>query len=343
MIGRDASGAGYVNVLAADKLMQSPRLYSTFLLWLLSELFQVMPEVGDVEKPKFVFFFDEAHLLFDDAPKALLDKIEQVVRLIRSKGVGVYFITQNPLDIPEDGAGPAQQPGAARAARLHAQGPEGGEDGGRHVPAEQEVQRRRPPSSSWASARRWSPSSTPRACRAGRALLRSRRRAAASARRPDAERAAVVKASPLAGKYERTVDRESAYEVLTGRATGGQVTHDEAPAATPASADAASTMPPAADASSSPGPWGRSRIPQSEPAEPPKPRPRLREAKPPGAVARAQGAGAARRFDRHDDHQDRGAYGDQRGRARGVEGHLRQRPQQRRARAASFAACWDRW
>src|SRR5258708_6761184 len=101
MIGRDASGAGYVNVLAADKLMQSPRLYSTFLLWLLSELFQVMPEVGDVDRPKFVFFFDEAHLLFDDAPKALLDKIEQVVRLVRSKGVGVYFVTQSPLDIPE--------------------------------------------------------------------------------------------------------------------------------------------------------------------------------------------------------------------------------------------------
>src|SRR6185436_19628079 len=84
-----------------DQLMQSPRLYGTFLLWLLSELFQVMPEVGDPEQPKFVFFFDEAHLLFDDAPKALLDKIEQVVRLIRSKGVGVYFITQNPLDVPE--------------------------------------------------------------------------------------------------------------------------------------------------------------------------------------------------------------------------------------------------
>ena len=182
MIGRDASGAGYVNVLAADKLMQSPRLYSTFLLWLLSELFQVMPEVGDVERPKFVFFFDEAHLLFDDAPKALLDKIEQVVRLIRSKGVGVYFITQSPLDIPEDGAGPAQQPGAARAARLHAQGPEGGEDGGRHVPAEQEVQRRRPPSSSWASARRWSPSSTPRACPSRSSAASSRRRAAASGR-----------------------------------------------------------------------------------------------------------------------------------------------------------------
>src|SRR5437868_2713808 len=101
MIVTDSSGVGYVNVLAADKLMQSPRLYSTFLLWLLSELFQVRPEVGDADKPKFVFFFDEAHLLFDDAPKALLDKIEQVVRLIRSKGVGVYFISQSPLDVPD--------------------------------------------------------------------------------------------------------------------------------------------------------------------------------------------------------------------------------------------------
>ncbi|HLM14825.1 MAG TPA: helicase HerA-like domain-containing protein, partial [Reyranella sp.] len=101
MIGHDAAGMGAINILAADRLMQSPRLYATFLLWLLSELFEVMPEIGDPERPKFVFFFDEAHLLFDDAPKALLDKIEQVVRLIRSKGVGIYFITQNPLDIPE--------------------------------------------------------------------------------------------------------------------------------------------------------------------------------------------------------------------------------------------------
>jgi uncharacterized protein len=98
---RDANDLGYINVLAADKLMQSPRLYSTFLLWLLSELFEAMPEVGDIDRPKFVFFFDEAHLLFNDAPKALLEKIEQVVRLIRSKGVGIYFITQNPLDVPE--------------------------------------------------------------------------------------------------------------------------------------------------------------------------------------------------------------------------------------------------
>jgi len=97
----DRDGRGYVNILAADKLMENPRLYATFLLWLLSELFEELPEVGDVDKPKLVFFFDEAHLLFDDAPKALVDKIEQVVRLIRSKGVGVYFVTQNPLDVPD--------------------------------------------------------------------------------------------------------------------------------------------------------------------------------------------------------------------------------------------------
>jgi DNA helicase HerA-like ATPase len=97
----DRDGRGFVNILAADKLMANPRLYATFLLWLLSELFEELPEAGDLDKPKLVFFFDEAHLLFTDAPKALLDKIEQVVRLIRSKGVGVYFVTQNPLDVPD--------------------------------------------------------------------------------------------------------------------------------------------------------------------------------------------------------------------------------------------------
>ncbi|MGN6356575.1 MAG: helicase HerA-like domain-containing protein [Novosphingobium sp.] len=101
----DEQGRGTINVLAADKLMQSPKLYATFLLWLLSELFEALPEVGDPEKPVLVFFFDEAHLLFDDAPAALFEKVEQVVRLIRSKGVGVYFVTQNPIDIPEKIAG----------------------------------------------------------------------------------------------------------------------------------------------------------------------------------------------------------------------------------------------
>src|SRR3984893_16852709 len=97
----DRDGRGMVNILVADKLMQSPRLYATFLLWMLSELFEELPEAGDPPKPKLVFFFDEAHLLFNDAPKALMDKIEQVVRLIRSKGVGVYFVTQNPIDVPD--------------------------------------------------------------------------------------------------------------------------------------------------------------------------------------------------------------------------------------------------
>ena len=97
----DMDDKGMVNILAADKLMQSPRLYATFLLWMLSELFEELPEAGDAEKPKLVFFFDEAHLLFDDAPKALIEKVEQVVRLIRSKGVGIFFITQNPADIPD--------------------------------------------------------------------------------------------------------------------------------------------------------------------------------------------------------------------------------------------------
>ncbi len=98
----DTDGRGFINILAADKLMSSPKLYATFLLWLLSELFEELPEVGDPDKPKLVFFFDEAHLLFEDAPKALVDKVEQVARLIRSKGVGVYFITQNPADVPDD-------------------------------------------------------------------------------------------------------------------------------------------------------------------------------------------------------------------------------------------------
>src|SRR5262249_60020332 len=97
----DLGVRGSIYILAADKLMCNPRLYATFLLWLLSELFEHLPEVGDLPKPKLCFFFDESHLLFTDAPKALLDKIEQVVRLIRSKGVGVYFVTQNPLDVPD--------------------------------------------------------------------------------------------------------------------------------------------------------------------------------------------------------------------------------------------------
>ena len=158
-------GRGAINVLAADRLMMNPRLYATFLLWLLSELFEELPEVGDPDKPRLVFFFDEAHLLFDDAPKILVDRVEQVVRLIRSKGVGVYFVTQNPARHPRDRAGPARQPRPACAARLYAARAEGGEDGGRHVPAQSAISTapRRSPGS--ASARRWSRRSRTRACR----------------------------------------------------------------------------------------------------------------------------------------------------------------------------------
>jgi hypothetical protein len=226
MIGRDASGAGYVNVLAADKLMQSPRLYSTFLLWLLSELFQVMPEVGDVDKPKFVFFFDEAHLLFDDAPKALLDKIEQVVRLIRSKGVGVYFISQSPLDVPDSVLGqlsnrvqhalraftPKDQKAVKTAADTFRPNPKFkavdaivelgvGEAlvsflDNKGVPTPVERCFIKPPQG------RIGPVS-------------------------DTERAAIVKTSPLAGKYDQVVDRESAYEVLNKRSTSGPIKHED--------------------------------------------------------------------------------------------------------------------
>jgi DNA double-strand break repair helicase HerA and related ATPase len=281
MIGRDASGAGYVNILAADRLMQSPRLYATFLLWLLSELFEVMPEIGDPERPKFVFFFDEAHLLFDDAPKALLDKIEQVVRLIRSKGVGVYFISQNPLDIPEAVLGQLSNR-VQHALRAF-------------TPRDQKAVK--------TAADTFRPNKKFNAATAivelgvGEALVSfldakgvpepvercfiapPRGRIGPAS---DAERAAVIKASPLAGKYERTVDRESAYEVLTGRATGGRVKHsDAAPPAGPSRRGQYDAPPPTADSPPSSGPWGHSRIPQSEPGEPPKPEPRLREAKPP--------------------------------------------------------------
>jgi DNA helicase HerA-like ATPase len=176
-------GRGYISILAAQKLMDSPRLYATFLLILMSELFEQMPEIGDPDKPKLVFFFDEAHLLFNDAPKALLQKVEQVVRLIRSKGVGVYFVTQNPLDVPDTVSSqlgnrvqhalraftPMEQK-AVRAARLP------------FAPTPPSTRRR--PSWSLASARRWSRRSTPRVSQpwwSGRSLDRQTR---ASVRSP---------------------------------------------------------------------------------------------------------------------------------------------------------------
>jgi DNA helicase HerA-like ATPase len=276
MIGRDPSGAGYINILAADRLMQSPRLYATFLLWLLSELFEVMPEVGDADRPKFVFFFDEAHLLFDDAPKALLDKIEQVVRLIRSKGVGVYFITQNPLDVPESVLGQLSNR-VQHALRAF-------------TPKDQKAVK--------TAADTFRPNKKFNAAEAilelgvGEALVSFldakgvpepvERCFVAPPRgrigpATDVERAAAIKASPLAGKYDRTVDRESAYEVLNGRAAAGKVEHDEAaPAPSPSRRGQYDAPPPASS-----GPWGRTRIPQTEQEEaPPPPKPRARAGAP---------------------------------------------------------------
>ena len=212
----DLSGRGYVNVLAAETLIQSPALYSTFLLWLMSELFEQMPEVGDPDKPRLVFFFDEAHLLFNDAPKALLDKIEQVVRLIRSKGVGIYFVTQNPGDIPDTVLAqlgnrvqhalraytPADQKGLRQAAQSFRTNPafdtaeaiQGlgvgealvsmlDEKGAPNVVQKTMI---RPPVSRLGPA-------TPQ------------------------ERADIMAKSPVKGLYDRTIDRESAFEKLQAR------------------------------------------------------------------------------------------------------------------------------
>jgi len=213
----DDLGRGMVNVLAADKLMASPKLYATFLLWLLSELFETLPEVGDPDKPKLVFFFDEAHLLFDDAPKALIDKVEQVARLIRSKGVGVYFVTQSPDDIPEDILGQlgnrVQHALRAFTARDR-----------KKLKLAAETYRENP---------RFSTEDAIRDVGVGEAVTSMLEKKAVPGvvertliRPPSSqlgpitpsERTAVMQASVMAGKYDATVDRESAYEILKARA-----------------------------------------------------------------------------------------------------------------------------
>ncbi len=213
----DLDGRGHINILAADKLMLSPRLYGTFLLWMLSELFEELPEAGDADRPKLVFFFDEAHLLFDDAPKALLEKVEQVVRLIRSKGVGVFFITQNPADVPDSILGqlgnrvqhalraftPKQQKGIKQAAETYRENPEFNvaeviTDMGVGEALVSTLEGKGQPSI------------------VQRTLIRppSSKLGVASA---DAK-AMQMKASGLGAKYDTTVDRESAFEVLKKRA-----------------------------------------------------------------------------------------------------------------------------
>ncbi|WP_282157852.1 helicase HerA-like domain-containing protein [Shimia thalassica] len=213
----DADGRGRINILAADKLMGSPRLYATFLLWLLSELFEELPEVGDPDKPKLVFFFDEAHLLFEDAPKALVDKVEQVARLIRSKGVGVYFISQNPSDIPEDILGQLgnriQHALRAFTARDRKQ-----------LRLAAETYRDNP---------RFSTEDAIREVGVGEAVTsmlmkkgvpgiveRTLIRPPSSKLGPidPSDRKQVINTSPVAGKYETLKDRRSAYEILKLRA-----------------------------------------------------------------------------------------------------------------------------
>ena len=214
---RTEGGRGTISVLAADKLMESPRLYATFLLWLLAELFEELPEVGDADKPKLVFFFDEAHLLFDEAPKALLEKVEQVVRLIRSKGVGVYFVTQNPLDVPDT---VSSQLGNRIQHALRA-----------YTPREQRAVK--------AAAETFRPNPKFKTQDAimdlgvGEALVstlekkgrpsmvqRTLVRPPSSRLGPisKAERAQVIDDSPVSGLYDETRDRESAYEILQKRA-----------------------------------------------------------------------------------------------------------------------------
>ena len=221
----DSAGRGMINILVADRLMQSPQLYATFLLWMLSELFEILPEAGDPPKPKLVFFFDEAHLLFNDAPKALMDKIEQVVRLIRSKGVGVYLVTQNPIDVPDKVLGqlgnrvqhalraftPRDQKAVAAAAETFRPNPKlntaqvimelgKGEAlvsflEGNGTPAMVERVMIRPPTG------RIGPI-TPE------------------------ERKAIMDKSPVKGKYDTTINSESAYEVLQKRVAGTAATAD---------------------------------------------------------------------------------------------------------------------
>ncbi len=217
----DGSGRGYVNLLAADKLIASPQLYATFLLWLMSELFEELPEVGDPEKPRLVFFFDEAHLLFRDAPKPLLEKVEQVVRLIRSKGVGIYFVTQNPADIPETVLG---QLGNRVEHALRA-----------YTPVEQRGLRAA--ADSFRSNPAFDTAEAIQALGVGEALVSVLDERGAPTmvqktliRPPNsrigpispAERAQFMAQSPVRGLYDQIQDRESAYETLQARAQAAQ-------------------------------------------------------------------------------------------------------------------------
>ncbi len=231
----DSSGHGVINILAADKLMHSPRLYATFLLWMLSELFEQLPEIGDPDKPKLVFFFDEAHLLFTDAPKALVERIELVVRLVRSKGVGVYFVTQNPLDIPDS---VLAQLGNRVQHALRAYTPRDQ----KAVKATAETMRQKPGLDIATAITELA---------VGEALvslLDTKGRPGITERvyvlppgsqigpiNP-AQRQELIAGSLVAGVYEKAADRESAYEKLNARAAATTAAPDNAAQGTPGSA-----------------------------------------------------------------------------------------------------------
>ena len=246
----DASGKGYINLLAANKLIANPRLYATFLLWLMSELFEELPEIGDPEKPRLVFFFDEAHLLFRDAPRPLLEKVEQVVRLIRSKGVGVYFITQNPADIPDTVLG---QLGNRIQHALRA-----------YTPADQRGLRAA--SDSFRPNPAFDTAEAIQALGVGEALVSVLDEKGAPTvvqktmiRPPNsrmgpalpAERAAIMGQSPVRGLYDTALDRESAFEVL--KKARAAATAAEARAAEPEVEDEPERRAPAARASNRQG------------------------------------------------------------------------------------------
>ncbi len=225
---------GYINILAADKLMQAPRLYATFLLWMLSELYERLPEVGDIDKPKLVFFFDEAHLLFDDAPDSLLQKIEQVVRLVRSKGVGVYFVTQNPLDVPDVILGqlgnriqhalraftPRDQKAVSAAAETFRPNPK--------IDVSQAITEL---GVGEALVSFLDEKGTPGVVERAFIIPPHSHIGAIT---PE-QRKAIIDSSIVAGQYEKAVDRESAYEMLKARAATPQSQPQAAPAPQPQS------------------------------------------------------------------------------------------------------------
>lgn len=238
MIRVGLDGRGQVNVLDSTRLMNSPRLYAAFLLWLLSELFEQLPEVGDPERPRLVFFFDEAHLLFNDAPRALLEKVEQVVRLIRSKGVGVYFVTQNPADIPDS---VLAQLGNRIQHALRA-----------YTPSEQKGLKAA--SQSFRVNAAFDTAEAIQGLGVGEALVsvldekgaptivaRTKIRPPASRLGPatDAERAAVMAASPVRGLYDQVLNRESAAEILANRHSAADQAEAQAQAQAKDQADAA--------------------------------------------------------------------------------------------------------